>query len=171
MPFTPLHMGPGLILKSLMQSAFSLMVFGWCQILMDVQPLLVMITGEGHLHGFSHTFVGATLIATAAAVSGKYLGQFGLKVLAIDPDGRAKISWWTAALSAAIGAYSHVLLDAVMHWDVEPFYPFSEDNPWLHIISVDQLQWFCLATAVLGAALYFLIGRKRHSAGRPSTWR
>ena len=38
------------------------MVFAWAQIIMDIQPLVVMITGEGHLHGFSHTYVGATLI-------------------------------------------------------------------------------------------------------------
>ena len=28
MPFTPLHMGPGLLVKALLQGSFSLMVFG-----------------------------------------------------------------------------------------------------------------------------------------------
>ena len=42
MPFTPLHMGPGILIKSLLQGCFSLMVFGWTQIVMDIQPLLVM---------------------------------------------------------------------------------------------------------------------------------
>jgi len=44
-------MGPGILVKSILQSSFSLMVFGWTQIVMDIQPLIVMITGEGHLHG------------------------------------------------------------------------------------------------------------------------
>jgi ribosomal protein S12 methylthiotransferase accessory factor len=57
MPFTPVHMGPGILVKALMQGSFSLMVFGWAQIVMDIQPLFVMITGEGHLHGFSHPYV------------------------------------------------------------------------------------------------------------------
>lgn len=29
MPFTPFHMGPGLLVKALLQGSFSLMVFGW----------------------------------------------------------------------------------------------------------------------------------------------
>jgi len=60
MRFTPLHMGPGVLIKSMLQGSFSLMVFGWSQIVMDVQPLLVMITGDGHLHGFSHTIIGGS---------------------------------------------------------------------------------------------------------------
>jgi drug/metabolite transporter (DMT)-like permease len=31
------------------------MVFGWAQIAMDLQPLIVLLAGEGRLHGFSHT--------------------------------------------------------------------------------------------------------------------
>ena len=81
MPFTPIHMGPGLFIKSILQGSFSLMVFGWTQIVMDIQPLLVLITGEGHLHGFSHTYIGATLIAIFSGLTGKYLSQFGLWLL------------------------------------------------------------------------------------------
>jgi len=54
------------------------MVFGWAQIVMDIQPLVVILTGEGHLHGFSHTYVGAALLAVVAAVTGKYLSEIGL---------------------------------------------------------------------------------------------
>jgi len=46
MPFTPFHLGPGIAIKAVMQGSFSLMVFGWAQIVMDVQPLVVMITGQ-----------------------------------------------------------------------------------------------------------------------------
>jgi hypothetical protein len=42
-------MGPGIFIKALLQGAFSLMVFGWAQIVMDIQPLVVMLTSEGHL--------------------------------------------------------------------------------------------------------------------------
>jgi len=73
MPFTPIHMGSGILLKSLLQGSFSLMVFGWTQIIMDIQPLIVLISGEGHLHGFTHTYIGAILIAIFAALTGKYL--------------------------------------------------------------------------------------------------
>ncbi|WP_232849674.1 hypothetical protein [Bowmanella yangjiangensis] len=44
---------------------------------MDVQPLIVMLSGEGHQHGFSHTHIGASLLAVFAALSGKYLSEIG----------------------------------------------------------------------------------------------
>jgi membrane-bound metal-dependent hydrolase YbcI (DUF457 family) len=165
LPFTPLHMGPGILVKSLLQGGFSLMVFGWSQIVMDIQPLLVMITGEGHLHGFSHTYIGATLIAIFSALSGKYLSELGLKILRIDHQGAAiVITWKITFISAFIGTYSHVLLDAIMHGDVEPYFPFSPRNELLGLISIEQLHLACVSCAAVGAALYYsieLIRKKR----------
>lgn len=99
MPFTPIHMGPGLLIKSVLQGSFSLMVFGWTQIVMDVQPLIVMLSGEGHIHGFTHTYIGATLIALFSAVSGKYLSEYGLKLLKVPAPTGGKIFWWVSLLS------------------------------------------------------------------------
>ena len=74
-PFTPFHMGPGILLKAVLQGSFSLMVFGWAQIIMDVQPLIVLLSGEGHLHGFTHTYLGATLIGAVSAITGKHAAE------------------------------------------------------------------------------------------------
>ncbi len=151
-------MGPGILVKSLLQGSFSLMVFGWAQIIMDIQPLVVLITGEGHLHGFSHTYVGASLLAIFAALSGKYLSEFGLYILDISTESApVKISWWVAFLSAFIGTYSHVVLDSIMHIDVQPFYPFSYLNPMLGFVGVITLHKFCLYSGLVGAVIYFSI--------------
>ena len=161
MPFTPLHMGPGLLIKALLQGSFSLMVFGWSQIIMDLQPLFVMITGEGQLHGFSHTFIGATLIAVVSALTGKYLSEFGLVVLKIArKENPIKIVWWIAFASAFIGTYSHVVLDGIMHADVEPFYPFTASNSFLGILSISALNKLCLYTGLGGAGIYYLVQYK-----------
>jgi hypothetical protein len=79
-------MGPGIAVKTLLQGSFSLMVFGWAQIVMDLQPLVVLITGDGHLHGFSHTYMGATLLAIFSALSGKYLSEIGLYFMGLNRD-------------------------------------------------------------------------------------
>ncbi|HZD54496.1 MAG TPA: metal-dependent hydrolase, partial [Woeseiaceae bacterium] len=126
-------MGPGLFIKALLQSSFSLMVFGWAQIVMDIQPVLVMSTDEGHLHGFSHTYIGAALLAAAAALTGKYLSEFGLRL--IGHREFLPISWVVAVASAFIGTFSHVLLDSVMHSDLEPFWPLSLHNALPEVIS------------------------------------
>ena len=74
-------MGPGIFFKALLQGSFSLMVFGWTQVIMDIQPLVVLISGDGHLHGFTHTFIGATLLAVVSALTGKYAAEFGLRFI------------------------------------------------------------------------------------------
>lgn len=154
MPFTPIHMGPGLLIKSILQSSFSLMVFGWTQILMDIQPLIIMLRGEGHVHGFTHTYVGASLIAIVSALTGKYLSEFGLKILAIKTPDAGKIAWWVSFLSAFIGSYSHVFLDSIMHSDVQPFYPLTLDNGFHGYLSLVALHKFCLYSGLVGAAIY-----------------
>ncbi len=157
MPFTPIHMGPGILLKGVLQGSFSLMVFGWTQIVMDIQPLIVMLSGEGHLHGFTHTYIGATLIALLSAVTGKYLSQIGLYVLELTPSIRQSISWWVVFISAFIGSYSHVLLDSIMHGDVEPFFPFSLSNPLMGVISAGLLHKLCMYSGLLGAGVYYFV--------------
>lgn len=158
MPFTPIHMGPGILIKSLLHGSFSLMVFGWAQIIMDIQPLIVLISGEGHLHGFSHTYIGAILLAIFATLSGKYLSEFGLKLIGISKESNPiRITWRVASISAFIGTYSHVFLDSIMHSDVQPFYPFFLNNDIYRLISIDNLHKICFYCAVAGAALYFIV--------------
>lgn len=155
MPFTPIHMGPGILIKALLQGSFSLMVFGWSQIVMDLQPLVVMITGEGHLHGFSHTYIGAALLAIFSALSGKYLSEFGLWFFKVYDDRWITINWRVSFVSALIGCFSHVFLDSIMHSDIEPFSPISPTNQLLGLVSVELLHQICLYSGLLGAVLFF----------------
>lgn len=155
MPFTPIHMGPGILIKALLQGSFSLMVFGWSQIVMDIQPLLVMITGEGHLHGFSHTYIGATILAIFSALSGKYLSEICLYILGMNMESKIKISWIISILSAFIGTFSHVLIDSIIHSDMKPLYPLIENNNLLGLISIEALHKACLYSGIVGGFTYF----------------
>ncbi len=158
MPFTPFHMGPGILIKSLLQGSFSLMVFGWSQIIMDIQPLFVLVTGEGHLHGFSHTYIGSALLGVFSALSGKYLSEIGLRLVGItENSNRITISWWVAFGSAFIGTYSHVALDSIMHGDVEPFFPISSANHLHGLLRFAEINQLCLFTALGGAIIYFSV--------------
>ncbi len=127
-PFTPVHRGPGILAKALLRGSFRLMVFGWAQIMMDIQPLIAIITGEGTLHGFTHTYAGATLISGLSAVSAKYPSQWGLVPLSDGEDRGFHITWRVVFLSANFGTYSLVLLDSIVHGDMEPLSPFSQSN-------------------------------------------
>lgn len=155
MPFTPLHMGPGIAVKAVAQRSFSLMVFGWSQIIIDIQPLIAMLTNKGALHGFTHTYLGATFIALFCAVSGKYFGELGLRI--IKEQKYLPINWRVAFVSAFIGTYSHVFLDSIMHSDIQPFWPFNLTNNLYGIISVKALHIFCVTTAIIGGVAFYLI--------------
>ncbi len=164
MPFTPFHMGPGMLIKGVLGSGFSLALFGWAQILMDLQPLYVLIRGSGQLHGFSHTLAGALLIAPVAAVSGRWLLDYALGARWFNLSARerrwldlhATPGWTVAFVSGLVGTLSHVALDAVMHADLQPFFPLASANPALGFWSIEALHLFCIASGVIGLLQFVL---------------
>lgn len=157
MPFTPFHMGPGLVVKAILRRRFSLMVFGWSQVAIDLQPLVAIVTGRGELHGFSHTAIGATLIGLACGMTGKPLGELGLCILGLRRY--AAITWQVSFVSAFIGTYSHVLIDSIMHADITPLAPLALSNPLHGLISIEALHIWCVASAIVGSAAFLLIER------------
>lgn len=79
-------MGPGLALKAFAGRRFSLMVFGFSQIGIDIEPLVRIIRGDAALHGFTHTYLGATLVAFVSAFVGRPVCQFLLRYWNPDPS-------------------------------------------------------------------------------------
>jgi hypothetical protein len=165
MPFTPLHMGPAAIIKVALARRFSFMVFGWSQIAIDLQPLVVMLTGRGELHGFSHTLLGATLIALACGLTGKPLGELGLRVL--RESAHLPISWRVSFFSAFLGTYSHIAIDSIMHMDVLPLAPLSALSPIHGLISVGDLHLVCIGAGLLGGVAWWWQQRRRANRSSP----
>lgn len=165
MPITPFHMGPGLLIKSVLQGYFSLIIFAWAQILMDIQPLLVILTGKGQLHGFSHTYIGATLIAIIAAYTGQWIYHWLVYFIENDfTDYQKKLFDVSATITAAIcfssafiGTFSHVLIDSIMHSDIKPFFPLDIENQILLIVSIKTLHKLCIYTGLIGTVIFFCI--------------
>src|SRR5262245_10652993 len=126
MPFTPFHMGPGLAIKAVAGRRFSLIVFGVSQVAMDLEVFVRIVRHDEVLHGFTHTYVGATLVAAASALGGRPLGQLVLDRLRPDPEDRfltwlrgpPRLSWPVTIASALAGTWSHVVLDSLMHADM-----------------------------------------------------
>jgi hypothetical protein len=172
MPFTPFHMGPGVVLKAVLGRSFSLTVFGFAQVAMDVQPLVHLLLGQGIRHGISHSYAGAALIGAAALLVGKPVCQGIVNLWKPDPAdvmmtwlrGPQRISWQAAATGAFLGSFSHVLLDSMVHADVRPWAPFSERNGLLGTIDFGALHLLCIGVGVLGCIgllIVFMVDAER----------
>lgn len=172
MPFTPLHMGPGLAFKAIGGRHFSLMVFGFSQVMIDLEPLIRMILGDSVLHGVTHTYLGATGVGLASVLIGKPFCQWLLDHVRPDPSlgmlvwlrGSGRITWTAATVGAFFGTYSHIALDSVMHADMQPLAPLNNDNAPLHIVSIDAVHAGCIAAGVIAAvalAAAYLAARRK----------
>ena len=174
MPITPFHLGPGLAVKAVAGERFSLMVFAFSQAMMDIEPTVRVLRGDATVHGLTHTYLGATVIAVASVLIGRPICQFLLRSLRPDPRSAVltwlfpdtRISWTAAAAGEFIGTYSHVLLDSIMHADMRPLAPWSPHNSLLHAMPMGTLHVACVASGVLGMLLMALL----YFAGR-SRWR
>jgi len=159
MPFTPFHFGPGLLIKAVIPKHFSLSTFALANVAMDVEPLFHLLRGDMQLHGATHTFIGAGLIAVATAVWGSraicHAGQMYERWRGGERRATSltNVQVW---LGAMLGTYSHVLMDAVMHVDVRPFLPFTDENPWLKISWTEHVYLLCVLAGMLGMLLLLL---------------
>lgn len=156
MPFTPLHLGIGTICKATSKHQFSFMIFGGTQVLMDIEPLLGLYFGWMHLHLYTHNLIGAVIMGFWAIALGKPLSEWILKSLNYK---YWSISWKITIISAFVGSFSHILLDALMHIDMYPFYPLSIKNGLLGLVSPAALHLFCISS-ILIFGLFCLIRHK-----------
>lgn len=175
MPFTPLHMGPGLAIKALAGRRFSVVTFGIVQVVMDIEPLVGMIRGSSVLHGPTHTYLAALIIALVVAIVSRticspILRRWNRELLfyrlgwLVEPESFALLPVMTSAL---VGTISHVMLDSIMHSDISPLAPWSGTNVLFSLISIEVLHQFCILTGLFGIVGWFSIAwRKQHAQTR-----
>ena len=172
MPVTLFHLGPGLAFKSVASRHVSFTLFAFTQILVDLEALYFFAQNDSHMHRHLHTYLGATIVAGIGVVIGRPICQWLLKKwnnhlspkqkkwLYVEPAIFIK----SAVIGAALSAYSHILLDSIMHYDIKPFAPFISKNGLYDIIKLDQLDLLCGLSGILGLLILTALGliRKKH---------
>jgi hypothetical protein len=158
MPVTPLHLGPGAVLKAALGRNMSLSVFAFSQFTMDLEVLTRIAVGAHQLHGFTNTILGATVILVPSVLLGRpacqaflhwwnsRLSKAQARWMWADPV----IGWKAAWIGGILGIYSHLILDAAMHPDARPWAPLSSANPLVGLLSYEGLNALCLWTLVGG---------------------
>ena len=142
MPFTPFHWGPNSVLGVALTKIFDLPTLLVACVIVDLEPLSVMAFGWHYpLHGFFHSFMGATLagLGTAALMVPlqPYLRIFTTPLRLAQDSSWLKILW-----TSLFGVFSHVLLDAPLYRDIQPFYPLAK-NPFYRLFEFETIYLFC----------------------------
>jgi len=164
MPFTPFHIVAGTSIKSVFPKYFSFSTFALTNVLIDCEALYYyFITGVLE-HKFFHTIFGVSIIAIVCATLGKPVCEFGLRIwnktLKMENikwfKTEIKINNFSSWIGAITGALSQLILDSIMHRDMTPLFPFSNENIFLRIVSVENLHYICLVLFLIGVFIYLI---------------
>ncbi|MBS3061235.1 MAG: hydrolase [Candidatus Diapherotrites archaeon] len=152
MPFTPFHLGPGLFFGTVLFGLLHFPAFLAANLLPDIEPLLIILTNTPQpLHGFFHTFLGATLLGIG----------FGLLMVRLDPwiqkilqpiSLNQSFPRFQIIASAVIGTNLHVLFDAPLYSDITPFFPLVE-NFLFETVSSSNAYTLCVVLGLIGIVL------------------
>jgi len=160
-PITPFHFGAGAVLHAAAPRQVSFLAFCAANCITDCETIYNVLSNRFPLHRFLHTFVGATLVALAT------VGLFvALRALAGRIEVPNRFDWQrltiaAVAIGAALGTYSHIVLDGIMHADVRPFAPWSDGNPFYRLVPLGALHIGCLVAGGLGVLVIFLRDARR----------
>lgn len=119
----------------------------------DVEPIYCLFN-DCQLHGILHSYVGAAAFSLAVVAVFIYIGKDQLRRLSGRLGHTQDYSLKSIIVGTLVGAWSHVLLDSFMHFDVTPFWPVLE-NPFLRIIDNGTVYLITVIGFVAGAGLYF----------------
>lgn len=134
----------------------SFLAFCAANVLIDVESLYNMITGQLRIHTFLHTYVGATLAALVVV-----LAFYPARRLATFLPASPLTAWRFLPVKAVVagallGAWTHVLLDSVMHPDIMPLAPFSDVNVLYGALTMGMLHMSCLVAGIAALAWWLL---------------
>lgn len=155
MPFTPLHLGPALLVALLLYPFLDVPTLLIASIILDLEPLLIILLKLPQpLHGVYHSITVSTLVAFSLTLvmflARRYTENLSIKLrLPQSMD----IKKYLAA--SILGTWGHVLLDGFLYEDLSFFYPY-EWNPVFQMLSYDQILKICIISVPLAFIIYLL---------------
>ncbi|MEM2887947.1 MAG: hypothetical protein QXI71_00480 [Candidatus Bathyarchaeia archaeon] len=92
---------------------------------MDIEPILVLSLNLNYqIHGFFHTFLGGSIVALLIVffmIKARKMFSPLMSIFKLYQKWSNK----TIVSAAFSGIYLHLLLDAQMHIDMQPFFPLT----------------------------------------------
>ena len=155
MPFTPYHLGPALLMGVIFFPFIDIIAILVGSIILDIEPFLILTIGSGQpLHGISHTYLVATIVALLTtgiiwALRGPLYEI--LSIFRINQEPSIK----KIGMSSILGTYSHVLMDSFLYPEMNPLFPIL-GNPFLGLVSAALIYQFCFYCGIAGLFVYLI---------------
>jgi O-methyltransferase involved in polyketide biosynthesis len=166
MPFTPFHWGPGLLVGLLCFPLLDLPVFLVAVVVVDLEPLALLLLAEPVLHAFFHSYLGATLAGLAVVPLAYLLREFLgwlLRLFGLEQS----TSLPKIVVTAVAGTNFHVFLDAFLYAEMHPLFPLL-GNPFFGVFSSGQVYFACIVSFVIAVPVYvFHLIRGMKRPGKP----
>jgi membrane-bound metal-dependent hydrolase YbcI (DUF457 family) len=157
MPFTPFHLGPALVIGIIFIYYLDFPTLLVASVILDIEPLLVLFLDLDYpLHGFFHSFLGGTIIILPLSfVMFKFRPY--LNPITDFFKIEQKPSFMKILAASTLGIYLHILLDAPLYSDIQPFFPLNF-NPFLNTsdLAANTIYFFCGYCFLAAICLYFI---------------
>jgi membrane-bound metal-dependent hydrolase YbcI (DUF457 family) len=163
MPITPFHIIAAAPIKAIIPRHFSWSIFTLTNIFIDLEPITYFIFTGIPSHRFFHSIFGTTILGLICALyfrklCGNYIMKWNKNLHPIDRRWleirNSKINLFEALTGGLIGAWSHLALDSMMHQDIQPLWPMTQNNPMLGLITANSILYLCVGLLIFGAAIY-----------------
>jgi len=125
----------------------------------------MFLNQPGTLHGpLLHSFIGSTTLLALPLTALVFILRKPLEAITTPLKLNQKQTLQTILAGTLIGLYSHILLDATLYTDIQPFYPLTQ-NP---LLSNDPntnyiIYTACTITFIIALAMYTIHLWKKHN--------
>ncbi len=159
LPFTPFHFGVALFLYAVMPflDPISLFIGAVIPDIEGIAALIIFPYSGLPFHGPLHSFLGALVLGVVVG-SLSYLGLKLSQERGFVPS-KMSITLRKSIISALLGTTSHIILDAPLYSDMNPFLPFT-GNPLLGLVPYSTPYFVCTISFIVG--LFIVLIRFRH---------
>ena len=162
MPFTPFHLGPGLLISLIFLSFIDIPTFLIASVIVDIEPFLVLVFDLNYpLHGFFHSFLGGFIVAVLLSMIMSKIRRYFTPLLTFFKIEQS-ISFKKILFSSICAIFLHILLDSPIYLDIRPFFPF-EFNPFYRSTFMPGLiEYLICVWCFIGAIFVYIIRLFQH---------
>ena len=156
MPFTPYHFGPSGFVALTLRKWIDIPVFVLANVVVDIEVLVVNFLHLGYpIHRYCHTLAGGSAVGAAWGAAAYFILRHPLQRLMTLIRIRYKPSLIGMAISGALGAAVHVLIDGLYHYDVRVFWPYKTSLRRLtRYVKQESIETICLYFLLAAVVLY-----------------